>query len=62
MTITNTEADSSPVVTVEDTHTHTHTDAVIGWADVSWEYESVCMTSLLFTGIQSFLIPSPHSH
>lgn len=30
----NTEADSSPALTLEDTHTYTH--AVIGKADVSW--------------------------
>lgn len=39
-----------------------HADAVIGVGcvcDVSWEYESVCMTSLLFTGIWSFLFPIP---
>lgn len=33
-----------------------------GWCQLGWEYESVCMTSLLFTGIPSFPFPNPHSH
>lgn len=39
----------------QQTHTHTHWDVVIGRASVSWEYESGCMTSSLFTGIRSSL-------
>lgn len=42
------------------TQTHTHAvDAVIERAGVSWEYESGSMTSLLFTGIRSSLVPTP---
>lgn len=48
------------------THTHVHTlthmhwSAAIGRAGVIWEYESGSMTSLLFTGIRSSLVPTPH--
>lgn len=42
------------------TQTHTHAvDVVIERAGVSWEYESGSMTSLLFTGIRSSLVPTP---